>query len=244
MVNKNVEPEEGEKSLESTIPQDSNMVIFESDLLPGDVLIYRPRASGIIGAKISAVTGSPYTHAAIYLGEGIVAESNFPRGVEIHAVKDSVRGNRCIAVLRSQVGFGGDRPEKLRKFADTVVERNKRYDLINVLKFQNQSQAYFNNQLGFIIENYGRVASPDQLAEQNFFCSAFVVACYVSVGLIGESAQVAYQPIHFSPGHLHKDPVFGWLLGFLVPEGGSIPEDDPILHQSTRWRDCMDIRWW
>jgi hypothetical protein len=106
------------------------------------------------------------------------------------------------------------------------------------------SKDHFDNQLDFIRKNYGKVTSHDEFAEQSFFCSAFVVACYTVVGIIGDSAQVAYQPDNFSPGQLHQDPTFGWLLGFLVPEGGSVPEDDPVLTQATCWRDLMSEWWW
>jgi hypothetical protein len=53
---------------------------------------------------------------------------------------------------------------------------------------------------------------------------------------MGETAQVAYQPDFFAPGHLLDDPSFGWLLGCLIPEGGSLPSDDPLLANATLMR--------
>jgi hypothetical protein len=225
---------------EPTIAPDSDFIIHQSDLMPGDVLLYRSRKITSVQRAISKATGSPYTHAAIYLGDGVVAESNVPHGVGKRALTDSIRHCRCVAVLRSQLGFGGDRPQKLRAFVNDVLAHGKLYNFNDVLKFKNQSAAYFENQLDFIRENYGKVTTHDEFAEQAFFCSAFVVACYTVVGIIRESAQVGYQPIYFSPRHLHQDPTFGWLLGFLVPEGGSVPEDDPVLTQATCWRDVVD----
>jgi hypothetical protein len=143
-----------------------------------------------------------------------------------------------------QLSFGGDRPQKLNEFVDNVLAKGKSYGWKDALKFKNQSKSYFDNQLDFIRENWGKVTSPDEYAEQSFFCSAFVVACYAVVGAIGPSAQVAYQLDNFSPGHLYNDPTFGWLLGYLVPENGSVPKDDPVLAQATLWRDLQDCRWW
>ena len=124
----------------------------------------------------------------------------------INALTDSMQGNQCIAVLRSQLGFGGERPRKLNEFVAAVLENRKFYNLIVVARFPKRSAEYFANQLEFVRENYGKVTSHEEFAEQSFFCSAFVVACYAVVGIIGETAQAAYQPNNFSPGHLGKTP--------------------------------------
>ena len=167
-----------------------------------------------------------------------------PLGVTKSALQDSIQGNQCIAVLRSQLGFSGDRPRRLNEFVAAVLEHKKFYDFIAVAGFSKRSAEYFSNQLEFIANNYGKVTSREEFAEQSFFCSAFVVACYAVAGVIGETAQVAYQPNNFSPGRLGADPTFGWLLGYLVPESGAIPHDDPLLTQATLWRDCQNARWW
>lgn len=242
MIGDRASVERDDECEEPTIAVDSDLIIQQSDLMPGDVLLYRSRNITSVQRAISKATGSPYTHAAVYLGDGVVADANVPFGVGKRALADSIRDCRCVAILRSQLGFGGDRPRKLRAFVDDVLARNRLYNFNDVLKFKSRSAAYFDNQLNFIRENYGKVTAHDELAEQAFFCSAFVVACYTFVGIIGESAQVAYQPNSFSPGHLHQDPTFGWLLGFLVPEGGSVPEDDPVLTQATCWCDVMGGR--
>ncbi|MCI4680593.1 hypothetical protein K9U39_18025 [Rhodoblastus acidophilus] len=50
-------------------------VVSLDDLLPGDVLLYRPAGPNAVQRRISATTSSPYTHAAIHLGGGEIAES-------------------------------------------------------------------------------------------------------------------------------------------------------------------------
>ena len=244
MIGNKKYPPEGVPHEEPSIPLDSGLALQPSDLLPGDVLLYRPLSPNVIQRAISSATGSPYTHAAIYLGAGLIAESGVPFGVTKSALQDSMQGNQCIAVLRSQLGFSGDRPSRLNEFVGAVLEDKKFYNFIAVADFSKRSAEHFSNQLEFIRENYGKVTSGDEFAKQSFFCSAFVVACYAVAGVIGETAQVAYQPNNFSPGHLSEDPTFGWLLGYLIPEGGAIPPDDPLLIQATLWRDCQDVRWW
>ena len=205
-------------------------------------MLYRSGNGKIHKRKISEATGSPYTHAAIYLGGGLVAESNFPLGVAKRALEVSIKGSRCIAVLRSQLGFGGDRPRKLNEFVDAVLETGNFYNLIAVLNFKEASTEYFDNQLEIVRNNYDKMTSTEEFARQSFFCSAFVVACYSVAGVIGPTAQIAYLPDAFSPGSLYQDPTFGWLLGYLVPEGGSVPSDDPALTQATLWRDLLRER--
>ncbi|WP_046868854.1 hypothetical protein [Microvirga massiliensis] len=216
-------------------------VIQPSDLLPGDVLLYRPRAPNTFQRLISKFTDSPYTHAAICLGDNRVAESLVKTGVTTNLLDQSLGGSQCVGVLRSQLGFGGNRPAKLNEFVDAVLKNEKFYDAIGAIALPSRSKNYFGNQLEFIRMNYGKVTTDDEFAKHSFFCSAFVVACYSVVGVIGETAQAAYQPDCFSPGRLCKDPTFGWLLGYLVPDGGSVPPDDPLDVAAMKWRDATDM---
>ena len=212
-------------------------------LLPGDILLYRPIFPNLSQRAISAATGSPYTHAAIFIGDGMIAESMPPRGVRSTEVSKSL-GKSYVAVFRSQMGFGNNRVSELRDFVDDVVGKRKFYNAIAAAKVPSRSKAYVENSLEFIRENYGKTTSRDEYSELSFFCSAFVVACLAVVGIIGPSAQVAYEPDNFAPGHLNQDPTFGWLLGFLLPANSSVPEDDPILTGSTHWGDIDEARWW
>jgi hypothetical protein len=227
---------------DTDVPAD--MILRPADLRAGDILLYRPKGSGKVSSRISAATGSPYTHASIYVGNGQVAESNFPLGVRLTEVEKSIAGSVCVAVMRNQMGFGTARETRLKGFVDSVVKRGRFYDLQGVTDFEASSADFFARQLDIIREDYGKVASNDDLAKERFFCSAFVVACYAAVGIIGDTAQVAYRPDAFSPGHLHREPAFGRLLGYLVPRGGFVPEGDPLMIHSTRWRDCLEAKWW
>ena len=78
-----------------------------------------------------------------------------------------------------------------------------------------------------------------------YFCSSLVVAAYIVCGIIGDTAQLAYQPDAFSPADLHREPTFGWFLGYVTDPSNEISADDPLLN-ATSWRDASDPqdRWW
>jgi hypothetical protein len=177
----------------SAMPADCLLVIQPDNLLPGDVLLYRSRAPNLVQKAISSATDGPYTHAAICLGNGPIAESVVPNGVVKSDLKKSLCGSQCVAVFRSQCGFDGTRPGKLNEFVASVLKQSRFYDFSAVLNFGRESKAYFENQLEFVSENYGKAATAEEFAARSFFCSAFVVACYSAVGIIDESAQVAYR---------------------------------------------------
>jgi hypothetical protein len=225
-------------------PKTSALAITDGDLLPGDVLLYRPRTPNLVQSKISEATGSPYSHAAIYLGGGMIADSRFPLGVKRRKLSSMMRGAQCVAVLRTQLGFGPRRAFELDAFVTSVVGSRKLYDLLGVRSFEERWAERSHNELDFLRANYGKVTTKEAFAKRSFFCSAFIVACYTVVGLIGASAQAAYPPDYFAPGHLFEDPTFGWLLGYLVPDHGAVPADDPLLTQATLWRDNLSARWW
>jgi hypothetical protein len=240
----------GRRALQGETPvtttADGTVIVQPGDLLAGDVLLYRPRRPGFVQEQITSTTGSPYTHAGICLGDGLVADSNVPWGIGKRSVAKFLEDSRCVGVLRTQAGFAGDRPRRLSEFVADVIKKKMLYDGPGIyrIKFNGASKDYFDNQLEFVRTRFGESTTPEAFAARRFFCSAFVVACYAVVGIIDESAQVAYEPEFFAPGHLCDDPTFGWLLGYLIPEGGSVPHDDPLLKKAMLWRDAQDMRWW
>ena len=218
-----------------------------NEIRAGDILLYRPRRPNAVQKKISNATNSPYTHAAICIERGTIAESvAWPllTGVRKSCLKKSLENSLCVAVLRSQLTFGHNRENKLRSFVEEVRKDGRFYNLIAAYNFEKNSKHYFENQLSLIRENYGKYTPAEEFAKQSFFCSAFVVACYSVVGIITETAQIAYLPEAFSPARLYCDPTFGWLLGYIVPEGGSVPNDDPLLTRTTLWSQSASARWW
>ena len=218
------------------------LIISPSDLLPGDILLFRSLSPNVIAKQISKFTDSPYTHAAIYIGDGEIAEST-PPAVKIRKLSGADTKGVQIGVLRSQLGFSHQRAAAVREFVQQLVVQHAAYDLKGALTFKGRHKEFHKRLLDEIAANYGKITTTDEFLKQAYFCSALVVACYMVAGVIGDTAQVAYPPNVISPGDLHRDPTFGWVLGYIVPDGKNIPADDPLM-VGTLWKDNLEARWW
>ncbi|AMN54589.1 hypothetical protein ACP90_21780 [Labrenzia sp. CP4] len=56
------------------VPSETLPIITFGELLPGDVLLYRPLMPNEHEKQILQVTDSPYTHAAMYLGANEITD--------------------------------------------------------------------------------------------------------------------------------------------------------------------------
>jgi hypothetical protein len=212
------------------------------ELLPGDILLFRAIAPDETARIISRASGSPYTHAAVYLGGGDVIEAGYPM-VERRQLGEADKQDYIIGVLRSQLGFSEGRVHALQTFADALIASHAKYDLRGALK-QKQTRSQFEEELlDLLTQHYGKVVSKEEFEQRSYFCSALVVACYTVSGIIGDTAQLAYKADAFSPADLHGDPTFGWFLGYVTAVRNEIPPDDPLM-TATLWRDVPDARWW
>ena len=218
----------------------SELLLQGTDLRAGDILLHRPKMPNLTQQLISKKTGSPYTHASICLGENRQAEFVWPE-FEVNSISPLDQATACIAVLRSQMVFGAERVRKLREFAAAV--KGVGYNFQGALALPKTSTRFFDNQLEVISREFGQYRCIEEFQQRSYFCSSFVVACYSVVEIIDKSAQVAYPPDAFSPGHLYADATFGWLLGYLLPPGGWVTADDPVQHLA-QWRDLPDCHWW
>lgn len=212
------------------------------DLLAGDILLFRAIAPDDTAQRISRASGSPYTHAAVYLGDGDVIEAGYPM-VEKRQLVETDKQSNIIGVFRSQLGFSESRVQALQTFAKTLIANDSTYDLRGALK-QKQTKSQLEEQLlDLLTQHYGKVVSKEEFEQRSYFCSALVVACYTVSGVIGNTAQLAYKADAFSPADLHEDPTFGWFLGYITADRNQIPPDDPLMTATLR-RDLSDARWW
>ena len=217
----------------------TDLIVYPSDLLPGDILLHRSAKRKLHQKLIEKKTGSPYTHAAIFLGGGLVAEADVRHGVHKTDLIKSTEGSRCVAVLRSQMGFSPVRCAKLVNFVDRVIANNKSYNFKSVVNFRKNVDAFLDNQLEILNNSYAlSVKTDEEFARASYFCSGLVVACYSVVGIIDGSAQPLFPANIFSPASLHDDGTFGWFLGYLIPE------NDPMLTKVTNWRDVEPDNTW
>ena len=234
---------ETEESADANPSQKKDFLIDFDDLLPGDILLFYSPNQLKLQRKISKATDSPYTHAGIFLGNREVAESNFPNGVQIRKLGEQDKAGKVIGVLRTQMVFSAARIALLKQFVQDLISNKAGYDWRGALSFEKRREKFLTEQITFLEQNYGKITSEDEFARSSYICSAFVVACYAVVGIIGESAQALYRPIVYSPGDLHRDNTFGWFLGYLTSDAENIKSADPLLHL-TLWRDQQDSVWW
>jgi hypothetical protein len=228
---------------DATTRADGFMLDFK-DLVPGDILVFRAIDPAPLTKRIARSTGSPYTHAAVYLGDMKVLEAG-DQFVEIRSLDQSDKKDWIVGVFRSQCGFGEDRVRALMEFAETLVGNRLAYDKEGLKAFRGTRTKFEENLLDRLRLDYGKVMTKDELERRPYFCSSLVVAVYIACGIIGDTAQLAYQPDAFSPADLHREPTFGWFLGYVTDSTKAIPAEDPLL-TATSWRDASEPqdRWW
>lgn len=212
------------------------------DLLPGDILLFRAIDPDPLAKRVSRTTGSPYTHAGIYLGADELLEAGYPK-VEIRRLSTSDKEGYIIGVFRSQNTFLDGRVRALREFAETLVRNGTKYDLAGIRAFREVRTQLEEELFGILDRDYGKVLTKEKLEQRSYFCSALVVACYIVSGVIDDTAQLAYKADAFSPADLHEDPTLGWFLGYITSPENEIPADDPLLN-TTIWRDIEETPWW
>lgn len=222
-------------SFEEYLSKSRPSIIADDMIKPGDVLLcYHAGFDAVVWA-IKKVTGSPYTHAAIYLGDSQVGDATKGYGgVKRRALKDFLKDYDHVAVFRSQYGWDQERISVLSKFVDDLTGRGTKYNLSQALlytRIRGKHTATLTEQLEKYFEE-GEEVHTDGL-KNAYFCSELVVACYIKVGIIGPGATVMYRPTAFSPGELGNDVSFGHIVGYLARPGYSIPVEDPFLTRTT-----------
>lgn len=206
--------------------------IDPSELQAGDILLYRTKKTSAISALVRWRTSSPYSHAAIYLGSGQILEAVAPR-IRKTVLKVPRRG--YIGVIRSQYGFGPERREILHDFASQLVANKARYDLRGVLNFVGIRRDAYWKSIDAILAGASDIKGDQRT---RYFCSALVARIWCVVGIADASAWHLFLRNLISPGGIVGDVNFGWFLGYLVPSGMTVPDDDP-LQRVTAWKDVL-----
>ena len=171
-------------------------------LRPGDILLHYRAERTKPTKSIEQATGSPYTHASIYLGDGKIAEA-YPPKVRKIALAESMNVAGHIAVFRSQCGFGDDRVARLNSFKDELTKKVTWYDFTVLKKggkrWQKRWEEHVSGQLEKLAQYFANSAPPNEHVNRTYFCSALVIACYCVVGIIDSSANAWSQALHYTP---------------------------------------------
>lgn len=100
-------------------------MIAESDLKPGDILLYRPK--GIIGWLIASRTWSNWAHVEVYVGAGWAVASRDGKGVAQYPVRWSELGKVLRPLETPQMDRGLD-------WFHAIADGQK-YDFLAILRF-------------------------------------------------------------------------------------------------------------
>lgn len=211
-----------------------HLVSFE-ELLPGDILLcYKAAKVDPVGKKITSITESNYTHAAICIDTTTAAESLAIYGVVKTNIQDLVGRYDHIAVFRQPDAWRSDvRVKALNVFIHSLISSRSKYNLGGVLTFKKRHE---NHQLSLSdrLKAFFEDQSVTSEAKKNYFCSELVAECFVATGFIAPSAAVVYKSDVTSPGALGRDPTFGTFYGYLslVPNY-CVPATDEFMNFSS-----------
>jgi hypothetical protein len=195
----------------------------------GDILVCRPDTFDAIGKRIVKQSKSSYTHAAIYLGGGEVAEARPGHGVCLSRLGELSARYAHVAVLRHPDAFTHDRPARLRDFIQKLISRRAGYSYYGAGRLHAERGKRDEEMLDRIRSYFVR-GQPLKWKSRNYFCSQLVVACLIDSGFLAESAVAVYPPHSFYPGDFLLDPTFGLRVGFLARAATyQLPADDPFL---------------
>lgn len=201
----------------------------EKELVPGDVILC---CSAMTSGKAEQATDSKYSHAAIHISDGEIAESS-SKGVAITSVSNLLDEYDHIAVLRNPYIWGGNRIDKLRSFIKKAIEDKASFNTIGMGKYESRKSQYSISELQRL-EQYFQGKLPKIDAKRGaYFCSELVVASFLAIGVIDQSAAVVITPEVFSPGDIGKEATFGGFAGYIkASDEIEISEDDDFYFQS------------
>ncbi|MGY0194612.1 hypothetical protein ACWA7J_05995 [Leptothrix sp. BB-4] len=204
------------------------------DLLPGDVLLCRyaitasPRK--VVRAGIEAVTGSPYTHAAIVLTSSLALDARPGHGVESRPLAEVVGEALYVAVLRHPDAWNESRLESLIDYAAALQAMGVGYNYREALRYSSNKRAHDVGTMDALTEYFDE-GKPEPATDFGpFFCSELVAACFVHSGFIHTSAAIVIAPGVQAPGDLAMEPAFGYLVGFVASDPSvEVLHDDPLM---------------
>jgi len=198
-----------------------------SDIQAGDVLLCVVDDPDPITLRIRRKIG-PYTHAAIALGRGRVADAGGD-GVTKTSLRDLIQWSSRIAVLKGWMWYS-EALDELKRFVDWAVDQEVNFNIAGMRRAIEARKEL----IGYVMDMIQADDVRDPATRKaDYFCSEFVIACFFDASLIRGKAKWVFKPDTFTPPMLADDRVFGIMSGYLVKRGRSVPVDDPLLHLLT-----------
>jgi len=160
-------------------PANGGQHIAPTDLQVGDMVL--SNTAGLVSAGIRLLTLAPVSHAALYLGEGQIAEA-VGSGVRIRPI-DAFMADESIIVAFRHPGLRPEHAQTMRGFAQ--AQEGKKYNTLGIVlqaPFTLQRQYCELPILPGLVRDFclRGLAAVQLGAARNdrFFCSQFVLAAY------------------------------------------------------------------
>lgn len=214
-------------------------ILNKVDLKPGDVVLcYKNGKFDVVGKIIKKITESDYVHAGIYIGNNIVAES-MTSGLAKENLDRVLARYDHVAIFRRHDAWNKRRVRLLELFVDMMVKSQCKYNISGALNFHKLKLEHQSTLIERLDDYFIKNHTPESPIKEKYFCSEFVVDCFIATGFIDSSAAVLYNPTVISPGDLGRDVTFGYFLGYLSSDDKyEVPSEDEFYH-STTWDDIF-----
>lgn len=168
----------------SLTPTDGGRFVTADDLVPGDILL--SASPGIASAGIRLLTTSPVSHAALYVGNGEIAEA-LGGGVRLRRIEAMLAEESVIAAFRHP-SLDDDGALRVARFARDAV--GKDYDYAGVMlhaPFALQRRVCEIPGVPTVLREtcLSSLATLQLVrgSDDRFFCSQLVLESYRAVGL-------------------------------------------------------------
>jgi hypothetical protein len=205
---------------------DAASVLKTDDVCAGDVLLCVLADQDPVTLKLRAKIG-PYTHAAIALGDGRVADANV-KGVTESSLADLSDDCARIAVFRSDL-WDADRLEKLDSFIGELERRGTRFNKRGMMGVLRARAKHVESAMEGLLAYIEAGSLAIDHFKNAFFCSELVVTAFAQVGIIGPKAEQILKPKVYTPPALGQDKVFGLRIGYILQPGQLMPSDDQFV---------------
>ncbi|WMI99980.1 YiiX/YebB-like N1pC/P60 family cysteine hydrolase [Pseudomonas chlororaphis subsp. aurantiaca] len=208
---------------------DAPELLNGQELLAGDVLFCgQPQDNGCkLTEVIQNTTDGVYVHCGVYIGDGVVVDA-VASGIREIPLEQFVSNYTYVAVTRCP-GTNEKRSEAITQFAHRCVglRYNRRGAAMVPLREYLNIRWHYNLHKIRHERPFGK-SQRIRAVGNGYFCSEFVVQCYIECGYIpGEERY--YDARCWSPTGLAEDRFFE-LIGFMS-DGGleAVHPDDPYL---------------
>ena len=210
---------------------DPNENIIELDALQtGDILLCI--GEGDLASRVTAVTGSKYTHAAICYSPTEVVDIG--DRVQKSSAEQFIKQFKYVAAFRNPFIWNDERQESLCRFLDAKVNSDTVYDVRAALSLDRRATDHQMTLFAKLTEHFTSGFPAAAHDKTKYICSELVIAALIAVGFWDEAMAIAYQGDTIHPGKMGHDSTFGFKVGYLRADSATvIPADDEFLCSMT-----------